>query len=70
MTKKKTRQEKIKSSYRLQNFRLETSEREETRDRNEFGYLSRDFVVKDLLKTAVYTVLILAILVLAKLRLG
>lgn len=70
MARKKTRAEKIESGYRLQNFRLAASERTATKDANEFGYLSSEYVVKDLLKTLVYTVVIVAILVWAKIRLG
>ena len=48
MSRQKTREEKIKSSYRLQNFSLKVAEKEAEKDRNEFGYLSSHYVVKDL----------------------
>ncbi len=70
MARKKTRAEKIESGYRLQNFRLAASERVAVKDANEFGYLSSEYVVKDLLKTLIFTAVILGLLFLAKIRLG
>lgn len=70
MARKKTRTEKIESGYRLQNFRLAASERTAAKDANEFGYLSSEYVVKDLTRTAIFTAVILGLLVLAKRYLG
>lgn len=70
MSRQKTREEKIKSSYRLQNFRLQVSQKQEEKDTNEFGYLSSHYVVKDLTKTLVYSLIILILLVVAKRYLG
>jgi hypothetical protein len=70
MARKKTREEKIQSGYRLKNFRIAASERSAVKDANEFGYLSSEYVVKDLSKTLLYTAIILGLLVWAKMRLG
>jgi len=70
MARKKTREEKIQSGYRLQNFKLSASLRQEAKDANEFGYLSSEYVLKDLSKTVIYTFIIIGLLVLAKIRLG
>lgn len=70
MARKKTREEKIQSGYRLKNFRIAASERTAVKDTSEFGYLSREYVVKDLTKTFLYTTVILGLLVWAKMRLG
>lgn len=69
MTKRKTREEKIQSGYRLKNFRIAESERTTARDVSEFGYLSSEYVVKDLMKTLLYTAVIVGLLILAKIRL-
>lgn len=69
MTKRKTREEKIQSGYRLKNFRIATSERTTAFDVSEFGYLSSEYVVKDLMKTLLYTAVIVGLLILAKIRL-
>ena len=75
MARKKTRAEKIESGYRLANFKLSTHGgsalgRAATRDASEFGYLSSEYVVKDLTKTFVYTVVVVGLLILAKQYLG
>jgi hypothetical protein len=70
MTKRKTKAEKIESGYRLQNFRINASERTAVKDANEFSYLSSEYVVKDLLKTLLFTVIIIGLLAYAKIRLG
>lgn len=70
MARKKTRAEKIESGYRLENFRLAAADRTAARDADEFGYLSSEYVVKDLTKTLVYTAVMLGLLVWAKMRLG
>lgn len=70
MTKRKTKAEKIESGYRLQNFRINASERTAVKDANEFSYLSSEYVVKDLLKTLLFTVIIISLLAYAKIRLG
>lgn len=70
MTKRKTREEKVKSGYRLQNFRLQAVERAREKDINEFGYLSSEYVVGDLRRTLLYTLIILGLIVVAKQYLG
>jgi len=67
---RKTREEKIQSGYRLKNFQLAVSERTAVRDASEFGYLSSEYVLKDLRKTFLYTTLIIGLLVWAQMRLG
>ncbi|PIR98974.1 hypothetical protein COT87_01910 [Candidatus Collierbacteria bacterium CG10_big_fil_rev_8_21_14_0_10_44_9] len=69
MARTKTREEKIQSGYRLKNFKLAASERTSARDVSEFGYLSSKYIVKDLMKTLLYTVVIVGLLVLAKFKL-
>lgn len=66
MARKKTREEKIKSGYRLHNFSLKLVEHQIRKDVQEFGYLSSEYVGKDLTKTLFYTIVILGLLVLAK----
>jgi len=68
--KKKTKEQKIKSGYRLANFRLNESERVERKDREEFGYLSKEYVKKDLVKTVLFSAVIVALLLAAKKYLG
>lgn len=70
MTKRKTREEKIQSGYRLRNFKLAASERTSVKDASEFGYLSSEYVVKDLTRTAIFTAVIVVLLILAKMKLG
>ena len=70
MSRQKTREEKVKSAYRLQNFSLKIKEKQIEKDRNEFGYLSSHYVVKDLTKTLLYSVVILALLLVARQYLG
>lgn len=70
MARKKTKEQKIQSGYRLQNFKLAAADRTAVKDANEFGYLSSDYVVKDLSKTFLFTAIIVALLVLAKIKLG
>jgi hypothetical protein len=63
---RKTKEEKIKSQYRLQNFKLAASERTEVKDANEFAYLSSEYVVKDLSRTFLFTLIVVGILITAK----
>ncbi len=70
MTKRKTREEKVQSGYRLNNFKLAASERTTAKDVSEFGYLSSEYVVKDLMKTFLYTAVIVGLLILAKIKLS
>ena len=70
MTKHKTKAEKIASGYRLQNFKIDAKERVAVKDASEFGYLSSQFVLKDLSKTFLYTAIILGLLAFAKMKLG
>lgn len=67
---KKTREEKVRSAYRLQNFKLDTAQVAQRKDREEFGYLSSSYVKQDLLKTLLYTLIIVGLLLFAKLKLG
>lgn len=66
MAKKKTREEKIKSQYRLQNFKLKIEEVQARKDVQEFGYLSKEYVRKDLTKTLVYSAVVVVLLAAAK----
>lgn len=68
--KRKTREEKIKSQYRLRNFSLKLAEADSRRDLEEFGYLASEYIVRDLSRTAVFTAIIITLLVLAKKYLG
>ena len=70
MSRQKTREEKIKSAYRLKDFSLKVAEKQIERDRNEFGYLSSHYVVKDLTKTLIYSLVILTLLLVARQYLG
>jgi len=45
-------------------------ERVAVNDANEFGYLASEYIVKDLTKTGIFTLLILGLLLLAIMRLG
>mgnify|MGYP001576273274 CR=1 FL=1 len=67
---RKTKEEKIQSGYRLQNFKMNVAVRTATKDANEFSYLSSEYVVRDLAKTLVFTAVIVALLVWAKIKLG
>lgn len=66
MARQKTREEKIKSSYRLQNFKLHAAEKQQEKDSNEFGYLSSHYVIGDLVKTFFFSVVILILLFVAR----
>lgn len=70
MKQRKTRAEKIQSGYRLQNFRIAEAERVAVKDANEFGYLSSEYVMKDLRKTVIFSLVIVGLLVVAKKWLG
>lgn len=64
--KQKTKEEKIKTSYRLQNFRIKEGEVQERKDVETFSYLDSKFVVKDLTKTAIVSMIIVGIIFVAK----
>ena len=66
MTRKKTRDEKVRSSYRLQNFKLQVAERAAQRDVDEFGYLAKKYVAKDLSRTLLFSVIVVGLIVGAK----
>lgn len=68
--KKKTKAEKVRSGYRLQNFRLKAEEQMERKEAQEFGYLSKEYVKKDLTKTILFSLVIVGLLVAAKYYLG
>jgi hypothetical protein len=70
MTRHKTREEKIQSGYRLQNFKLKAEGITAAKDVSEFSYLSSEYVKKDLRKTIVFTLIILGLLFFAKIKLG
>lgn len=67
---RKTKAEKIRAQYRLANFSLQMEESAQRRDREEFGYLASNYVVKDLAKTGVFTLVMIALLLIAKKYLG
>ncbi len=67
---RKTKEEKAKSQYRLQSFNLVATERMESKDASEFAYLSNAYVVQDLVRTGIFTLIVITILVLAKRLLG
>lgn len=64
--KRKTREEKVRTGYRLENFKLREEETRERKDVGEFAYLSKQYVVKDLARTVLYSLVILGLLFLAK----
>lgn len=68
--KRKTKEEKVKAAYRLQNFQLKVEESQQKREVKEFGYLSKEYVKKDLTKTVVYTAVVVTLLFIAKRYLG
>lgn len=70
MKRRKTKEEKIRSEYRLKNFRIAALERSGVKDADEFGYLSREYSVKDLSKTLLYTTIILGLLLWVKMMIG
>jgi len=70
MKKHKTREEKIQSGYRLKNFKLQAETRTVEKDHEEFGYLASKYVVADLTKTAIFSLVIVAMLLIAKKWLG
>ncbi|MEI6690834.1 MAG: hypothetical protein WCL07_03750 [bacterium] len=70
MAKVKTREEKIKSSYRLANFKITEGAKREEKDIAEFAYLDASFVKKDLFKTIVVSIIMVGIIVAAKKYLG
>lgn len=59
--KRKTRSEKVASTYRLRSVLIKTTERRKKRDIEEFAYLSSSYVKKDLLKTVGFSVLIIIV---------
>lgn len=70
MARTKTREEKVRSSYRLQNFKLQVAERAAQRDVDEFGYLAKKYVQKDLTRTLIFSVIVVGIIVGAKIWFG
>lgn len=67
---RKTKSEKIESGYRLHKFKLDAVERGALKDANEFGYLSSEYVIKDLTKTLLYTLIVVSLLAYFKLTLN
>lgn len=70
MARHKTKAEKIKSAYRLDNFKLVGSERAVQKDQAEFAYLDASLVKKDLLKTAIISAVMIGLIWIAKQYLG
>jgi len=66
MKTRKTRQEKIAHSYKLGTFVLQADAISMRRDVQEFGYLDSTYVIQDLLRTLLYTVIIVTLLVVAR----
>lgn len=64
--KRKTKEEKVKAAYRLQNFELKVEESKRRREQQDFGYLSKKYVKQDLVKTLVYTLIIVGLLIVAQ----
>lgn len=67
MARKKTRKEKEKVRYHLKSTLLNVEKKWEEKDKSEFAYLEARFVKKDLIKTVVYSLLMLMILLVARL---
>lgn len=61
--KRKTRSEKIRSSYRLKDFRIneEDSGVKAKKDVREFSYLSREYVEGDLKRSVLFSLVIILI---------
>ncbi len=70
MPRNKTREEKIKSAYRLKDFKIVEEARHEQKDASEFAYLDSSFVKKDLTRTIVVSAVMIALIVAAKRFLG
>lgn len=70
MARNKTREEKIKTAYKLHDFRIAEENRQEVKDANTFAYLDARFVRGDLLKTVVVSTLMVVIILLAQRYLG
>lgn len=70
MAKRKTREEKKKAAYRLQNFSLEVQGSQSKKDIQEFGYLAKEYIRQDLTKSVLYSVVIISILFAARYYLG
>lgn len=70
MARSKTKAEKVRSGYRLKNFKLIPTERSAAKDASEFGYLSSEYVKQDLTKTFLFTAIMLGLLMIAKKYLG
>jgi hypothetical protein len=68
--KRKTKEEKIKSGYRLENFKLNAEVREVRKEVEEFGYLDKNYVRRDLTRTIIFSLVIVGLLLAAKLYLG
>lgn len=59
--KRKTKAEKVASTYRLKSIHIKTEERRKVRDSDVFAYLSSDYVKKDLLRTVGFSTLIIVV---------
>jgi hypothetical protein len=70
MPRNKTKAEKAKSAYRLSDFRIKESERAEVKDQKNFGYLDSSYVIKDLRKTVLVSLLMFGLIFVAKQYLG
>ncbi len=67
MAKKRTRKEKERVRYHLEGALLDVEKKWKEKDKSEFAYLEARYVKKDLIKSAVYVVLMLMILLVARL---
>ena len=60
--KRRTKAEKVRSSYKLKDFRVrETRDFETKKDAREFGYLSREYVGGDLKRSVMFSLIIILI---------
>lgn len=59
--KRKTREQKAKTQYRLQEFTIKAGKVKDRKDLQAFGYLSSDYIKGDLKKTVAYSFLIIAV---------
>lgn len=59
--KRKTRDQKIKASYRLQDFSINVEDTRKKKEIQGFGYLGVEFVKRDLLKTVIFSIMIVGL---------
>ena len=61
--KRKTKAEKVKTSYRIDDFVVREEEMVTRMDDDNFGYLSKEYIGKDISKTVLFSVVIVLIIV-------